>query len=147
MLRPLRIAVSVVSGICCVLVIVLWVRSYWWYDTLAVNYGHASVDVSSIRGYLDGSKEEHTTQLAFDWGLITHSAHEESNNYFMFIRPQLERTTQYHASYWCVTLVWMVATILAAFPWLRWQFSLRTLLLATTAIAVLLGLVIYATRG
>jgi hypothetical protein len=29
MLRPLRIAVSVVSGICGVLVIVLSVRSYW----------------------------------------------------------------------------------------------------------------------
>ena len=34
MLRPLRIAVSVVSGICCVLLVVVWVRRYWWYDTL-----------------------------------------------------------------------------------------------------------------
>ena len=28
--RKLRIAWSVVCGIACVLLIVLWVRSYWW---------------------------------------------------------------------------------------------------------------------
>jgi hypothetical protein len=36
MFRYLRIAVSVVSSLCCVLVIVLWVRSYWLWDTVLV---------------------------------------------------------------------------------------------------------------
>jgi hypothetical protein len=39
---------------------------------------------------------------------------------------------------------------LAAVPWirqLRWQFSLRTLIIVTTLVAVLLGLIVYATRN
>ena len=32
LIRGLRIAVSAVCGILCVLLIVLWVRSYWWQD-------------------------------------------------------------------------------------------------------------------
>jgi hypothetical protein len=35
---------------------------------------------------------------------------------------------------------------LASLPWLRWRFSLRTLLIATTLVAVALGLAVYATR-
>src|SRR5712671_2831573 len=31
--RKLRIAWSVACGIACVLLIVLWVRSYWWFDS------------------------------------------------------------------------------------------------------------------
>ncbi len=31
-------------------------------------------------------------------------------------------------------------------PWLRWHFSLRTLLIATTLIALVLGLAVYAAR-
>jgi hypothetical protein len=33
---------------------------------------------------------------------------------------------------------------LAAIPWLRWRFSLRTLLIATTLLAVVLGLAVWA---
>ena len=37
---------------------------------------------------------------------------------------------------------------LAAAPWIRWsrRFSLRTLLIATTLVAVVLGLIVYAAR-
>src|SRR6476661_3879782 len=37
--RKLRIAWSVFCGIACVLLIVLWVRSYWVRDYLIVDYG------------------------------------------------------------------------------------------------------------
>jgi hypothetical protein len=47
--RKLRIAWSVVWGVVAMLLIVLWVRSYWWMDavgdaTSAANYGCLSVD-------------------------------------------------------------------------------------------------------
>lgn len=45
--------------------------------------------------------------------------------------------------HWFVVLV--VATI-AALPWLRWRFSLRTLLIATTAVALALGAIVAASR-
>jgi hypothetical protein len=45
--------------------------------------------------------------------------------------------------YW----VWLlVATILAAAPWLRFRYSLRTLLIATTLVGVVLGLAGLAAR-
>src|SRR6187401_737617 len=52
--RKLRIAWSVGCGIAVVLVIVLWVRSYWWFDFTRVRPGHF---VASWRGcvYFDES--------------------------------------------------------------------------------------------
>jgi hypothetical protein len=35
LIRSLRIAVSAVCGILCLLLIVLWVRSYWWLDIIS----------------------------------------------------------------------------------------------------------------
>ena len=42
-----------------------------------------------------------------------------------------------------------VAVALSAVPWLRWskQFSIRTLLIAMTLIAVMLGAVVYLTKS
>ena len=41
---------------------------------------------------------------------------------------------------------WWRIVVLAAAPWLRWRFSLRTLLIATTLIAVLLGIIVWKSR-
>jgi hypothetical protein len=35
---------------------------------------------------------------------------------------------------------------IAAVPWLQWRFSLRTLLVATTVVAVLLGVFVWAAK-
>ncbi len=45
----------------------------------------------------------------------------------------------------CWFAVLMSAT-LTAVPWIRWRFSLRTLLVATTLVAVVLGLAVWAVR-
>ena len=41
-----------------------------------------------------------------------------------------------------------IVAVLAAAPWLRWskQFSLRTMLIATTLVAVGLGIAVYVAR-
>jgi hypothetical protein len=44
-------------------------------------------------------------------------------------------------SYWLLTCI---AMFVAAIPWFSWRFSLRTLLIATTLVAVGLGLAVYA---
>jgi hypothetical protein len=46
--------------------------------------------------------------------------------------------------YWLI--VFVIAPI-AAIPWLRARFSLRTLVIATTLVAVVLGLAVWATRN
>jgi hypothetical protein len=47
--------------------------------------------------------------------------------------------------YWSITLILFGV---GAAPWIRWskRFSLRTLLIATTLVAVVLGLVVYVAR-
>ena len=40
-----------------------------------------------------------------------------------------------------------LTSVLGVTPWLRWKFSLRTLLIATTLIAVVLGLVVWLMRS
>ena len=45
--------------------------------------------------------------------------------------------------YWFLVLL---SAVFAAAPWIRHQFSLRTLLIATTLIAVLLGLIVWLVR-
>src|SRR4051794_10959899 len=47
--RKLRIAWSVMCLIACVLLIVLWVRSYWWADVFSSAKGYS---VGSLRGEL-----------------------------------------------------------------------------------------------
>ena len=49
---------------------------------------------------------------------------------------------------WLVVPHWFFATLaagLAALPWFqqKWKFSLRTLLIATTLVAVVLGLIVW----
>jgi hypothetical protein len=43
-------------------------------------------------------------------------------------------------SYWLLSVS---TIILAALPWLRWRFTLRTLLIAMTLVAVVLGLIVW----
>jgi hypothetical protein len=40
----------------------------------------------------------------------------------------------------------LFAATMAGIPWLRWRFSLRTLLIATALVAVGLGVVIYRVK-
>jgi hypothetical protein len=40
----------------------------------------------------------------------------------------------------------LVSVALGGVPWLRWRFSLRTLLIAMTLVAVVLGVIVYAVR-
>jgi hypothetical protein len=52
---------------------------------------------------------------------------------------------------YATVLIWMPEALvlsLAAIPWIRWskRFSLRTLLIATTLVAVVPGLMVYATH-
>jgi hypothetical protein len=44
------------------------------------------------------------------------------------------------------SLMLILAATLGAAPWTGWHFSLRTLLIATAVVAVLLGLIVWAAR-
>jgi hypothetical protein len=143
--RKLRIAWSVVCAIACVLLIALWVRSYTWRDGVWGRF-------SDLQGFVLSSYEGRI-QLALERGLgifpwrIVYAEPVERNgppNYFPAIECPLSTFGQYWAMpYW---LLLALLSPLAAAPWLRLRFSLRTLLIATTLVAVVLGAIVYSSR-
>jgi hypothetical protein len=152
--RKERIAWSVVWGILALLLIALWVRSYWWIDiaTGAVSTTKR-VGISSGSGWLT---------LTWNHPLdgFTHWTMQHNSVAYIedFTKNALARgeqvptrahnfglsTDRFQLPHWSVVcLVLLGATI--ALPWIRWRFSLRTLLIATTLIAVGLGLIVWLT--
>jgi hypothetical protein len=134
--RKLRIAWSVAWGIACVLAIWLCVRSYTWLDDISYlgnNAGPLLIQSNSgvIRGgyYSDWGCRPGWTQRTL--GHAPRRAGFES--VFSSTRVSLG------CPYWFLT---PALAMLAAIPWAqqnRWRFSVRTLLIATTVVAALLG--------
>jgi hypothetical protein len=52
------------------------------------------------------------------------------------------RGRQLQLPHWLILPVFVVGAATSVFPLIRWRFSLRTLLIATTLVAVVLGLVV-----
>jgi hypothetical protein len=131
--RKLRIAWSVAWGITCILLILLWGRSRNKIDSIAAGYwpGHLIL----VESYLSD------VYVGFYSGPV--SLYRLSNE----IRPSVYfptlKTAALVVPLWALVLVGAVA---ASIPWIRWRFSLRTLLIATTLVAVVLGAVVYAMR-
>jgi hypothetical protein len=151
--RKLRIAWSVGWGILCVLMIALWMRSRQHLDLVAVS--------ATATKFIGASSE--SGQLRFytgTWSSTTASRnilnHESFDANIGHPGPPITSESAWGFSYrdnnlyarlphWFVALV--TATMASA-PWIRlsWRYSLRTLLVAMTLVAVGLGMIVYALR-
>ena len=144
--RKLRIAWSVAWGIVAVLLIVLWVRSYWWSDSLAVPVPYSTVGGISYCGSLILGEQETSDAMPWHWSL-------RIQDY-----PWLPDEMDKHRDPWGIGLVKspgglrlevphfvaiIVVSLVAIGAWREWRFSLRTLLIATTLVAVGLGLIVW----
>jgi hypothetical protein len=151
--RKLPIAWSVVWSILCLLLIALWVRSYWWVEAIRFpEPGQRGViQLLSIPGMFGIGEIRPATQESFyrmpaaDWWTIVLA--DDSNSKL----PSQAWGGWVHSKYVDQLLLpyWLLVLFLAALgcaPWLRWRFSLRTLLIGMTLIAALLGLAIWAAR-
>jgi hypothetical protein len=155
-LRYLRIAFSATCLIACVLVIALWVRSYWVWDGVTKQAGPKYIyHVASYRGEfgvarlaaadaidLDGSQ-----LLSFGWNCVWRSDIPQlasGNTITVWGQKRPYALIPFAVVHY--GLVFIPFAALAAAPWLRWsnRFSLRTLLVATTLVAVVLGLIMWA---
>ena len=152
--RKLRIAWSVVCGIIALLLIVLWVRTYWWVESIQIRPTKTRMLViSSMPGVLQIDLHEGPlVSLA-----TTHQSTSEWRQFVLDIGQPLELRSQLlvrmkHDPYEdCISIPYWFAFLLtcavAGASWIRWtkkRFSLRTLLIATTLVAVGLGLAVYA---
>ena len=135
--RRLRIAWSVFFGVLTVTLCLLWVSSYYssatvweWlpinrYVQVRSNYGGLEVIVTM---------EHHPSQIHFDsvtldfrrWELVMYGGYPPR---FSVLTP-----------HWLLVIL---SAVLTALPWLPFRFSLRTMLIATTLIAVVLGLSVW----
>jgi hypothetical protein len=145
--RKLRIAWSVLWGLACVLLIVLWVRSYWWEEgcriargSVGSMYGHFAIGINDIfvppPFYSEPIIENDITQFE-------KIMQENTTLGFGYVVGPLGPNICFPD--WIAILLF---SAIAAAPWIRWskQFSLRTLLIAMTLVAVGMGTVIYLTR-
>jgi hypothetical protein len=163
--RYMRIASSASCTIVCVILVVLWVRSYWIRDEmlfrLVSSFGNTIV---FDRGRIEFLAEPIDPEDAnYPWPpsnengqLITIYTDEAYDSgweieelppwnwhnvgFDAFIYPMGVRLVS--IPFWFVTLVCVVA---GSLPWIRWKFSLRILLIGLTLVAAALG--IFAAGG
>jgi hypothetical protein len=137
----------------CVLLVVLWVRSYWRQDVFALPLATSgSVWMSSIYGVvLFCTTSERGSRVWERDDAINDAA---AAYWKRVVRPKtfagfgVDRSTPVTVvllPHWFAVLVFATS---AAAPWMRWskRFRLRTLLIATTLVAVVLGLIVWAVR-
>jgi hypothetical protein len=145
-----RIAISAASGIACVLLHALWARSYWRVDIIDAHNEHVQAEWGSVRGEMAVGVEPYVAPFHGPrpmWQYESYAPNykekfpESSILGFGLVHIQNERGIWF--PHWALLLA--MATV-AASPWIRWakRFCLRTLLIATTLIALLLGLIVYA---
>jgi hypothetical protein len=139
-LRYLRIGFSITCGIVAVLLVVLWIRSYRAENVITifrsnsigwhVVFWDGQVAVTSAP-YVRGNPGAWRLYNSWEPGIF---------GFNRFATP---------TSHSVKVPAWSIPTILASLatlPWPRWRFSLRTMLIVTTIIGLLLGLIIATTR-
>jgi hypothetical protein len=148
--RKLRIAWSVAWGVCCLLIVVLWVRSYSSRDLVYFRGPSSTVySLSMFRG---------------NWAIIVDSppvelrgANKLAGYYKLEMYTYPARHTvlgigSYESStepvyFFPHSVMLFVVAVIAIAPLLPRRFSLRTLLIALTLAALGLGLIVYALDG
>jgi hypothetical protein len=158
--RKLRIGWSVAWGVAAVLSVALWVRSYRARELVCGLVGNNSVLLQSVHGEI-GLSIQPWTAPPFDrivksdpkapqvslWQSSWQSPELPGISIGFGIRWWRSENGVILATipHWCPVIA--LATLAAA-PWFHSpkRFSLRTLLIATTLIAIMLGLIVWLTR-
>jgi hypothetical protein len=137
--RKLRIAWSAIWCILCLLLIALWVRSYWVHDVLrgkcpvAAGF-HCDLTCGVI------SFDVFTSNQTIEWTWNT--GPPMTSHYKWWFRKY---DTWYHVAVPHGFLVLIAGSIaLTTAPWTKLRFSLRTLLIAMTLAAVVLGVIVFS---
>src|SRR5215213_5778840 len=146
--RKLRIAWSVFWSVAAVLLIVLWVRSFWIKEGWMRQSAGTRFEVISQGGsFRWGNQTGYDARWDHDWQSVYDRIPYNSPDMgrYMPFRVSTTPTTDYFVvNYWFPPIV---AAVLATIPWLhyvrcRCRFSRRTLLIATTLVALVLGAIV-----
>ena len=142
--RKLRIAWSVAWGAAAVLLIALWVRSYFCGDDLVVTITKLKqLELQSVNGVCIGFIAYAPSRPITSFVRYQQGAPESFANAILrheVLGGDLALDIVW-AAHWLVAAVFVFVGVL---PWTsRFRFSLRTLLIATTLVAVVLGIAVW----
>ena len=146
--RKLRIAWSVAWGVLCLLLVALWVRSYWVSYYIEYDSKPDNLSIISAAGYVKFARFENPfTDGSQGWRIGKEELPRDTGRskvyeWFDGLRAANDVSTITPMSPWC-----LLAALVAGLPWVRWRFSLRTLLITMTLAAVGLGWIVYANRN
>jgi hypothetical protein len=154
-LRYLRIAWSVGWGIACVFVLLSWTDNSnylgrWYFQPTSATM----LQVTSLRGQITiatcaGQELTKWPNEVWNWGIGASRDRDKPLHPPIHI-SQLGFGLGSHTLGSIATVPhWFLALLSGAFtavPWIRWRFRLRTLLIATTLVAVVLGVIVYSSR-
>jgi hypothetical protein len=144
--RKLRIAWSVAWCFLAVLLIALWVRS-WSVQNPALNYygDELKYKVPGERFFKVFSNRRGVRLMTASWQGWSVPVLEDDRARLGFGTLMGPTSLYVRIPHWFLVVC---AAAIATAPWFRWskRFSLRTLLIATTLLAMLLGLAVWATR-
>jgi hypothetical protein len=150
MTRRLRIAVSVFFAVLTVLVCVLWVRSYWVTDLVSrIDSRSIATTIGSQYGtvyfaHFDaaiGYKGSGNSAAPREWAYKSVGGYTSSDGLFVWKRDS--NSLHVAVAHWLIAIG---AIMGGAVPWLPFRFSLRTLFIAATLAAVVLGLIMWLAR-
>jgi hypothetical protein len=149
LLRYVRIAVTAFSLTACVLLVGLWVRSYWWSDHAYCPLPSSNMlVVNSWQGRLSSYAGEQPGAFPSGWGTmsryVVNTAERNSRSRPSWGFDSDQRGREFLFPHWLPVLI--SAALAAAVNIRLRQFSLRTLLIATALVAVGLGMVVYLAR-
>lgn len=150
--RKLRIAWSVFCGLLCVLLIALWLRSYWRVDVIGVTGPKSEISISTCTGFINvwGSPK------LFQWRgerfeyVSRRTPVPDPNGAISSWRPFFEHAPtsgdMLSIPIWMSFVPLIILAVLPFHPWFQLRFSLRTLLIAITAVSVALALIVGLSR-
>ena len=153
--RKLRIAFSATCFIACLLLIVMWVRSYWWVDHILWNSSAESLYLSIYSGQVSIESIDGAVLMPLGWSFVVFpisgdnsTSDDEPRTIFGFGWQTDDDSITAYIPFWfpvltCTLFGWFA--IVPPPPVKR--FSLRTLLIAMTLVAVGLGWIVYALRN
>ncbi len=156
--RKLRIAWSVGCGILCLLLIAMWVWSYWWNDFASHRLAGRDFLVQIRLGELGiWCEPASVAPLASQLKIGEQPVNSWDRTYWVLAGTEIVQAHRYFVFHYRSTVqgiaIWMPfwtmglpLAIVASLPWLAWRFSLRTLLIGMTVVAVALSTIVALSR-
>jgi hypothetical protein len=150
--RKLRIAWSVVCGIAFLLLVALWLRSYWVIEGIGrgrqTQSETTSVAIFSDRGTLAFSRrttptDDRKVSVPDKWTYATMRPQFATRRKFFWLLTNKEFMVRFPT--WLPAIFVALASVT---PWMaiNWKFTLRTLLIATTLLAIALAAIVLAAK-